>query len=148
MFSDPFRLVWQLFTAFDGWHSLFKTHAITIRVYMIARNYSKLNEKHERNRGISWYKVRKYIFQWKVVDSHRGTGKRCESRLKSRIDQLIPWGKLKFRLPTPSPIHCKWRIPRGTRAYIHIHASAARVYATGSNITFSPINFIATNVYD
>lgn len=111
----------HVFVAFDGWHSLFKARAITIRVYMIARNCGGLNEKHERNRRISRYKIRKYIFQWKVVDSRRGTEKRCESRLKSRIDQLIPWGKLKFRLPTPSPIHCKWRISRGTRAYIHTY---------------------------
>lgn len=49
-------------------------------IYVITGNYDGLNEKHERTRRISRYKVRKYIFQWeRVVDSRRGTGERCES---------------------------------------------------------------------
>lgn len=79
----------------------------------------------------------------------RGRGSR--EWLKSRIDQLIPWGELKFRLPTLRRYTLQMAYLRGTRAHICTRdapALSSLVPRAESNITFSPINFIATNVHD
>lgn len=112
--------------------------AITIRDRGILRWI--INEKHERTRRISRYKVRKYIFQWESGRFAPRHGKKMREWLKSRIDQLIPWGKLKFRLPTPSPIHCKWCIPA---VYARLHTYAIYVASFAAVCCGKQYNFLA-----
>lgn len=101
-------------------------------------------ETWENSTRISRYIKYENIFSnGKVVDSRRGTEEGCESDWKAESISWYPWGKLKFRLPT---LH-RYSANGVSLWYARIYAYVL-LYIAESNITFSPINFIATNVHD